>query len=144
MQEANEDANEDADDEHEYADMPELVELDNDVVYREHEKPDFQAVDPIFRQDILNEISDEVNTMVAVMQMYKMEYFLAGVLTHTHLPVVSNGILAYVSILPALTFLRNPEWFVALSKEHALLLPGLMLVLALSTASSFVYVNQMF
>lgn len=131
--EASNEANED-----EYADMPELIELDKDFVN------EFQTVQPTFRPQILNEISDEVNMMATVMQMYKLEYFFAGVLTHTYLPVVSNGALAYIFILPALTFLRNPSWLVALSKEHTLLLPGLMLLLALSTASSMMYVNQMF
>jgi hypothetical protein len=131
-------ASNEANDEDEYADMPELIELDNDFVN------EFQTVQPMFRPQILNEISDEVNMMATVMQMYKLEYFFAGVLTHTYLPVVSNGALAYIFILPALTFLRNPSWLVALSKEHTLLLPGLMLLLALSTASSMMYVNQMF
>jgi hypothetical protein len=130
--EANE-ANED-----EYADMPELIELDKDYV------DEFQTAQPMFRPQILNEISNEVNMMATVMQMYKLDYFFAGVLTHTYLPVVSNGALAYIFILPALTFLRNPSWLVALSNEHALLLPGLMLLLALSTASSVMYANQMF
>jgi hypothetical protein len=127
-----------ANDEDEYADMPELIELDKDYV------DEFQTAQPMFRPQILNEISNEVNMMATVMQMYKLDYFFAGVLTHTYLPVVSNGALAYIFILPALTFLRNPSWLVALSNEHALLLPGLMLLLALSTASSMMYVNQMF
>jgi hypothetical protein len=57
---------------------------------------------------------------------------------------VSNAVLAYVSAIPLLMLVNHPDWITDLPAENSMLLPGMMLILALSTSSTLMYASQMF
>ena len=79
-----------------------------------------------------------------ILAMYKVDAFIAGIITNMYAPVVSKATLAYVAFLPTLLFIRNPDCIPTLSRDHSILLPAVFIALALSTSGSLAYIYQMF
>lgn len=101
------------------------------------------SLNPLFRPDIFNSIQDECNLVCMILAMYKVDAFIAGIITNMYAPVVSKATLAYVAFLPTLLFIRNPDWIPTLSRDHSILLPAVFIALALSTSGSLAYIYQM-
>jgi hypothetical protein len=125
------------------------------VVFQQTDKEDeiefsFPDVDlktslhPLFRPDIFNSIQEECTLVYMILAMYKVDAFIAGIITNMYAPVVSKATLAYVAFLPTLLFIRNPDWIPTLSRDHTILLPAVFIALALSTSGSLAYIYQMF
>ena len=102
------------------------------------------SLHPLFRPDIFNSIQEECSLVCMILAMYKVDAFLAGIITNMYMPVVSKATLAYVAFLPTLLFIRNPDWIPTLSRDHSILLPAVFIALALSTSGSLAYIYQMF
>jgi hypothetical protein len=120
-----------------YAGMPELIPLYD---YETGDNESRHAPAPT----TLDKVKQEATDILASLQEYKVDYFIAGVLTQFYLPSMSNAVLAYVSAIPLLMLVNHPDWITDLPAENSMLLPGIMLILALSTSSSLMYVSQIF
>lgn len=120
-----------------YAGMPELIPLYDDET-GDNESRHLPA------PTTLDKVKQEAAVVLVKLQEYKIDYFIAGVMTQYYLPSVSNAVLAYVSAIPLLILMNHPDWITDLPAENPMLLPGMMLILALSTSSSLMYASQIF
>jgi hypothetical protein len=120
-----------------YAGMPDLIPLYDDET-GDNESRHFPAA------TTLDKVKQEVAVILVKLQEYKIDYFIAGAMTQYYLPSVSNAVLAYVSAIPLLILMNHPDWITDLPAENPMLLPGMMLILALSTSSSLIYASQIF
>ena len=102
--EAGECACEDADDEGE-APLPEADQT-------------FEYVPEEPKLDILAAFRAELLSHVEKAQASHLEYFIAGLLMATHLPVLSWMFLAYVLSLPSVTVILHPEWLMANPRDN--------------------------
>jgi len=120
-----------------YAGMPELIPLYDDET-GDNESMHLPA------PTTLDKVKQEAAVVLVKLQEYKIDYFIAGAMTQYYLPSVSNAVLAYVSAIPLLILMNHPDWITDLPAENPMLLPGMMLILALSTSSSLMYASQIF
>jgi hypothetical protein len=120
-----------------YAGMPELIPLYDDET-GDNESRHMPA------PTTLDKVRQEASDVLATLQDYKVDYFIAGAMTQFYLPSLSNAVLAYVSAIPLLMFMNHPDWITDLPAENSMLIPGIMLILALSTSSSLMYASQIF
>ena len=120
-----------------YAGMPELIPLYDDET-GDNESRHVPA------PTTLDKVKQEASDVLATLQHYKVDYFIAGAMTQFYVPSLSNAVLAYVSAIPLLMFMNHPDWITDLPAENSMLIPGIMLILALSTSSSLMYASQIF
>ena len=120
-----------------YAGMPDLIPLYDDET-GDNESRHVPA------PTTLDKVRQEASDVLATLQDYKVDYFIAGAMTQFYLPSLSNAVLAYVSAIPLLMFMNHPDWITDLPAENSMLIPGIMLILALSTSSSLMYASQIF
>jgi hypothetical protein len=120
-----------------YAGMPDLIPLYDDET-GDNESRHMPAA------TTLDKVKQEASDVLATLQEYKVDYFIAGAMTQFYLPSLSNAVLAYVSAIPLLILMNHPDWITDLPAENSMLIPGMMLILALSTSSSLMYASQIF
>ena len=91
--------------------------------------PDASEITP---PNVLEEINNEVTSLVTYAKHYSAFHILTGALVASHLPIVSWIVFSYVFSLPTIIVLQHPDWLYRMRKSHCIALPAFVFVLVVS------------